>query len=541
MIYISTPSSLRQGPRTTNTLVKKRYLGLYLLVMIIGSQPSIWLFWAYWQIITTSSILFYILFPFIFLLGIIILLISSLLVSKVLLLITNFIHIPKEGIFYRTRKDKDYCYWSVRSVIKKWPIWIARQLSLPFFEILVLKIFGLKIIGKVSLHDGWIDSEFIEIGNNVKLGQGSLILSSMIIRDKLILKSVKIHDNVIIGIHSVILPGTEIKNNTIIDTNSSTKIDQILESDSIYRGSPCEKINKKLNLLEDKILFNEIFQEENNPDIKIEKTELGENKELGIAFHIYISAGWLIFGFSFFIPCLLFFAYFNGFIEPQLLLTPIKLTFFLDIKIIIITLSLPLVFIGIYLIHLFFLAFNTRFIYRYVKKRSPSQGIFDRNLDKDAKALFYYHFKSFLFKYPIYAFIRSPFPWLINWVLRVLGSNKIGKGTTIEETYLHSNIHTGENCYLGTFSHITNHVVDGVYGEENLTYFGVTLGNNVTFEAQTSALPGTIIGDNTGFIPICCSIKFDKINGNHIYTGFPVNKIDKQDILKILGIDLNGE
>ncbi|MBY9005187.1 MAG: hypothetical protein KGD63_00330 [Candidatus Lokiarchaeota archaeon] len=532
---------MRQGPRTTNTLVKNRYLILYLLIMILGAQPSIWMFWGYWQLLPTESIQFYIFFPFIFVVGIIILLFSSLFISKIFLSLANLMHKPREGVFYRNKKDKDYCYWSIRAIIKKWPIWIGRQISIPCFEIYILKVFGLNIKGKVSLHEGWIDTEFIEIGNNVKLGQGSLILSSMIIQDKLILKKVKIDDNVIIGIHSVILPGTKIKKNTIIDANSSTKINQILETESIYRGSPCKKINKKSIIQNKKIFFEEVIKNEIEPKIKEKDNFQDENKELGIAFHIYIASGWIICGFSFFLPGILFFSYFHGFLEPNLLLISIKLDFFLNIKIILILLTLPLVFIGMYLLHLFFVACNTRFIYKYVKKRGPNQGIFDRNLDNDAKALFYYHFKSFLFKYPIFAFIRSPFPWLINWELRFLGSNKIGKGTIIEETFLHSNVNTGKNCYLGTFSHITNHVVDGVYGEENLTYFETTMGDNVTFEAQTAALPGSIIGNNSGFFPISSTIKYDELRGDSLYTNFPVKKIDKKDIFKILGENLDGK
>ena len=81
-------------------------------------------------------------------------------------------------------------------------------------------------------------------------------------------------------------------------------------------------------------------------------------------------------------------------------------------------------------------------------KRGPNQGVFDRNLDESSKALNYYHFRSFLFKYPISAVIRSPFPWLLNWELRFIGSNKVGKGTVFEDSFFHSHINFGDNCYI---------------------------------------------------------------------------------------------
>jgi acetyltransferase-like isoleucine patch superfamily enzyme len=199
--------------------------------------------------------------------------------------------------------------------------------------------------------------------------------------------------------------------------------------------------------------------------------------------------------------------------------------------------SLPIAFIIIYLLHLFLVALFTRWFYQYAIKRGSGEGIYDRNLDEESQALDYYHFKSFLFKYPIFAFIRSPFPWLIAWELRFIGGNRIGKNSVIEECYLHCLINLGKNCYLGTYTHLSNHLVDGVYGTENLTHFGVELGNKVVFEALTGAMPGTNIGDNTTVLPISATTKFDKLKGNAIYSFFPIKKLDLNEKKEILGED----
>ncbi|GAG59440.1 unnamed protein product, partial [marine sediment metagenome] len=45
--------------------------------------------------------------------------------------------------------------------------------------------------GKIT--EGWVDCEFIEFGKNVKIGQGSIIMSNIIIKDKLIIKKVILH------------------------------------------------------------------------------------------------------------------------------------------------------------------------------------------------------------------------------------------------------------------------------------------------------------------------------------------------------------
>jgi hypothetical protein len=138
-------------------------------------------------------------------------------------------------------------------------------------------------------------------------------------------------------------------------------------------------------------------------------------------------------------------------------------------------------------------------------------------------------------KYPVFAFSRSPFPWLLNWELKFLKSNKIGKGTVLEETFLHSHIDFGKNTYLGTSSHITNHLVDGVYGSENLTFIGAKIDDNSVFNAITGGLPGTEVGKDSTLLPSCTTIKFDKLGSNGIYAGFPAIRLSKEQIEKILG------
>ena len=164
--------------------------------------------------------------------GIIILILGAILVSKFFLMIVNVIHKPREGVFARDKSDKDFCYWSLRAIIRKWPVWLARQLNLPLFETLILKILGVKTSFSNSLNEGWVDCEFIEFGKNVKVGQGSIIMSNIIVKDKLIIKKVTIQDNVVIGAHSVILPGTTIGANSIIDVTSMTAINQHVEGNA---------------------------------------------------------------------------------------------------------------------------------------------------------------------------------------------------------------------------------------------------------------------------------------------------------------------
>lgn len=499
----------------------------------------LWL-WYFWQFFPNLVLVFYIIFPFAFFLGIIILIISSTILAKIFLVFVNIIHKPRQGIFLRNKSDKDYCYWSLRAIIKKWPTWLARQLSLPVLEILVLKILGVKTSFSNSLENGWVDCEFIEFGKNIRIGQGSFIISNLIIKDKLILKKVKIEDNVIIGAHSLVLPGTLIEPNTILDAISMTTINQRLEDNSTYRGNPARKVEGTELIKNQGQLEKSIFEKKDLEKSDEENLRM-HTKELSVPFHFYLISGWIIIGCSFILPGFLFFLYLFGFLVPNLFSLTLSLELVLEPRIIITLILTPIILVLLYLLHLFFVALFTKWFYRIADKRGPNQGVFDRNLDEYSKVLDYYHFRSFLFKYPIYAFIRSPFPWLLNWELRFLGSNKVGKKTVLEDTFYHSHINFGEECYIGTFAHISNHLVDGVYGEENLSFFGVDIGNNCVFSLSNGAMPGLEMEDNSTILPMSATIKYDKLGMNGIYGKFPSRKLNKEEILKITGGEYNGE
>ncbi|MFX1366302.1 MAG: DapH/DapD/GlmU-related protein [Promethearchaeota archaeon] len=482
--------------------------------------------------------MFYIFFPIVLFLGFIIITLSSTIIAKIFLIFINLLHKPKEGIFLRNGDDKDYCYWSLRAVVRKWPIWLARKLSLPLLETLVLKILGVRTSFSNSLNKGWIDCEFIEFGKNVKVGQGSFIISNIIINENLILKKVSIGDNVIIGAHAIVMPGTVVESNTILDTISITTINQKLERNSIYHGSPAKKIENlelygKKNQFEEEIFNKEIIRVYNMENLK------AHTKELSVPFHFYVITGWIIIGFSFILPGFLFFLFLFGFLIPNLFSNTFNLELLLNPTIITILLMTPLIFICLYLIHLFFIALFTRWFYQMADKRGPTHGIFDRNLDESSKTLDYYHFLSFLFKYPIFAFVRSPFPWLVNWELRFFGSNKVGRGTVFEETFFHSHIDFGKNCYIGTFSHISNHLVDGVYGEENLTFFGVSLGDNCVFSLSNGGMPGLEMEKNSTVLPMCSTIKYDKLGKDSIFGRFPAKKLNQDELNKFTGGMIN--
>ena len=167
----------------------------------------------------------------------------------IILKILNLLCKPKEGIFPRFPNEKgkynrDFRYWCMREVVKKPAVWAAHSFPLPWIDLLVFKFFGVKYKAETPLMDSWVSTEFLEIGNNVLVGSTSVISSSAIIGDKLIIQKVKIGDNSVVGGTSIVSPGTVIGKNVMLGARSSTHIGQRLEDGWIYFGNPATKLRE---------------------------------------------------------------------------------------------------------------------------------------------------------------------------------------------------------------------------------------------------------------------------------------------------------
>lgn len=241
------PASLKgDSPTPIDENIRKKFIPLYLLIIILSFVPVSIM--EYYIILYLWRIPFYLLFVFLFplnlMLMIYILQCSAILVSFLFLRIVNLIHSPKEGLFERNIKDKDYYFWNLRNIIKKWPLIVAASNPFPWFKNrFTLRFFGVKI-GKHSLCDNsWISSEFVKVGSNVILGMNATILSFGIEQDKFILKRIVIEDDALVGAKCVILPGTLIKKKAKLGAHSYSEYNSIFEENRLYKGHPAKIID----------------------------------------------------------------------------------------------------------------------------------------------------------------------------------------------------------------------------------------------------------------------------------------------------------
>ena len=190
---------------------------------------------------------------------------SCLFFSKLLLIFINLIHLPKEGIFRTEKGDNDFEFWQIRTEIKKITLWLIRNWPLPWIDVIAFRWFGIKMDFSSHLNDSWCDAEFISFGKNVTIGQGAAIMSSMIVGNYLIIKTIRFDDYSLVGGMATIAPGTHFGEDTVLGAVSVTTINQKLEDGWIYTGIPARKLkpNKYAEIRRDIIHKINVDEEEN--------------------------------------------------------------------------------------------------------------------------------------------------------------------------------------------------------------------------------------------------------------------------------------
>ena len=172
-------------------------------------------------------------------------LIISLFLGKLLLILLKLVHKPKEGLFQVNKSNRDYYFFSLRIIIKKFIFWIWNNFCFPWVNNFAFKMCDMRADFKSTMFDGWSDVEFIEFGDNIMIGQGAQVFSSILIRingiDHLLIKKVVIGDHVVLGGNSIVTPGTIVGKGTTLGVWAVTHINQILEPDWIYIGKPARK------------------------------------------------------------------------------------------------------------------------------------------------------------------------------------------------------------------------------------------------------------------------------------------------------------
>jgi carbonic anhydrase/acetyltransferase-like protein (isoleucine patch superfamily) len=211
----------------------------------IKNHPPIMEDWGPW--IGTLIFLPYAIFAMFF-----IFILSCTILSKLFLILINLIHKPKEGVFKAEIGDADFEFWCLRTELKKLVLWLIRNFPIPWLDSLAFRWFGIKMDFSSHLPDAWCDIEFVKLGRRVLVGQGAVVMSSMVIGKYLIIKKVILNDYTVVGGMACVSPGTITGRDSLVGAISATVLNQVLEAGWIYFGIPCIKMQpNKLALVKE--------------------------------------------------------------------------------------------------------------------------------------------------------------------------------------------------------------------------------------------------------------------------------------------------
>jgi len=238
------PASLKgDSPTPVDERLRFRFLPIYFLIISLSFIPLVLIEYTYIFILWRENLylIFWLLIPLNLIISFYTLQLAAILISFLILNICKLVYLPKEGIFKRNINDRAYYFWNFRNMIKKWPLYLTATNPFPWLKNrFTLRFFGVKIGKNAICDNAWISSEFIKIGKNIIIGMGSTILSFGIEQDKFIIKNILIKDNVIIGAKCVLLPGTRIEENVMLNALSYTNYEEYLVKNKKYKGRPAK-------------------------------------------------------------------------------------------------------------------------------------------------------------------------------------------------------------------------------------------------------------------------------------------------------------
>lgn len=167
---------------------------------------------------------------------------SSLIFVKIAVSILGRKYPPTEGVF--KRDGPEMRAYQARNFFRYYAIWLARNSTFPWVDKAAYSWFGVPVGQTVVLHEAWVDTEMITIGDYCMIGMGSIVMSHLLYPETFMVKKTTIDAHSIVGAYSMIAPGTHIKNSSVLGASSGTTIGQEFEERTMYAGTPAKKIKE---------------------------------------------------------------------------------------------------------------------------------------------------------------------------------------------------------------------------------------------------------------------------------------------------------
>lgn len=242
------------APTPVPGFIRRKFMPLYVAIMWISVLPALFFeYYVYWQYLVETLaaawpgwiLVFWVLMPFNLLFAFYLTILVAAVLARLLVGVLNLIHAPREGVFAKSPADKDYYFWGLRNLVRKWPFFLLGSLPFPWLKgRFILRLLGVRVqVGhKCSLMDGLITPEFVEIGDHVVVGQSAVIMSHMLEGDKFIVRKVTLETGAIVGAGVTVLPGTTVGKHATVAAESWTLYHARLDDYGVYQGKPAKQV-----------------------------------------------------------------------------------------------------------------------------------------------------------------------------------------------------------------------------------------------------------------------------------------------------------
>jgi acetyltransferase-like isoleucine patch superfamily enzyme len=222
-----------------------KYILLAVIVFLIFSL-------GFFPVVFTGKMLLYflafdelwhwLLLPFIIYIGFVILIVSELLFSGFMIWVLKIRYEPGECDY--SLKNKNAFKWIIicslytpcRKIIEIFPVGGLKNVY--------YKLLGMKI-GKNTLVGGVIKDPCVTtFGDNTTMGEYAIIYGHIHNREKgkIMIGSVIVGDNCVIGAGSIIMPGAVLQDNVVLAAGAVVVQNQVLEKGNTYAGIPAKEI-----------------------------------------------------------------------------------------------------------------------------------------------------------------------------------------------------------------------------------------------------------------------------------------------------------
>lgn len=138
-------------------------------------------------------------------------------------------------------EDRNFTIWKLYSMI----FYTARAALLPLTHMaarpLVLKLFGARVGADVAI-GGDVDSPYLTtIGDGSAIGNGSHVVGTMTVNDRIVIGPVRIGRNVTIAMNAVVLPDVEIGDGAVVEIGAVVMPGTRIPAGERWRGNPARK------------------------------------------------------------------------------------------------------------------------------------------------------------------------------------------------------------------------------------------------------------------------------------------------------------